>query len=270
MVAASLLGAFLGLNRLYAWVAWSPMSAAFAHAHLAAVGWAVMMVIGLSYRLLPMIVPAEMPKGPVLALSAILIEAGAVALAFSLITGRGQTMCGAVLIVLGLISFVIQMRRIVNHRLPKPAALPRPDWATWQALTAFVWLLVAVVAGLLLPCAEPDRIVRLAWIYGGAGLVGFLAQVVVGVQGRLLPLHSWYRMMERSDMRPPTRSAHTLANHRLATAIFLAWTLGVPLLLCGLTANVTHCIAMGGALLLAGVACNAVQMAIVAGARARR
>jgi hypothetical protein len=77
-------------------------------------------------------------------------------------------------------------------------------------------------------------------------------------------------MMERSDMRPPTRSAHTLANHRLATAIFLAWTLGVPLLLCGLTANVTHCIAMGGALLLAGVACNAVQMAIVAGARARR
>ena len=45
---------------LFGWFAWSPLSAAFAHAHLAAIGWAVMMVVGLSYRLIPMIVPAEL------------------------------------------------------------------------------------------------------------------------------------------------------------------------------------------------------------------
>lgn len=269
MLAASLVGTFLGLNRVHGWVAWSPVSAAFAHAHLAAVGWAVMMVIGLSYRLLPMIIPAEMPRGSALASSAILLEAGTSALACSLITGRGQTMWGAVLIVLAIASFVTQMRRMAIRTLPKPAALPRPDWATWQALMAFVWLLIAVVAGLLLPRAGPDRIVRLEWIYGGAGLVGFLAQVVVGVQGRLLPLYSWYRLMEHGGMRPPTRSAHTLANHGLAKAIFLAWTLGVPPLLWGLTANVAPWIAAGGALLLAGVVCNAVQMALVVRARPR-
>jgi hypothetical protein len=49
MILASMFGVLIGLNRMYGWLEWSPMSAAFAHAHLAAVGWAVMMVIGLSY-----------------------------------------------------------------------------------------------------------------------------------------------------------------------------------------------------------------------------
>ena len=38
------------------------MSAAFAHDHLAKIGWALMMAVGLSYRLLPIIVPAAMPR----------------------------------------------------------------------------------------------------------------------------------------------------------------------------------------------------------------
>ena len=37
-------------------------------------------------------------------------------------------------------------------------------------------------------------------IYGTAGLLGFLAQIVVGIQGRLLPLHGWYRVLvDRGD-----------------------------------------------------------------------
>lgn len=61
MLAAILLGIAIGLSRLFGWLAWPPMSAAFAHVHLAAVGWAMMMVVGLSYRLIPMILPAAMP-----------------------------------------------------------------------------------------------------------------------------------------------------------------------------------------------------------------
>ena len=49
MLLASLFGMLVGLNRIHGWFAWPPMSAAFAHAHVAAVGWAVMMVVGLSY-----------------------------------------------------------------------------------------------------------------------------------------------------------------------------------------------------------------------------
>jgi hypothetical protein len=52
IILASAFGIFVGFNRVHAWMPLSPISTAFAHAHLAAVGWAVIMVVGLSYRLI--------------------------------------------------------------------------------------------------------------------------------------------------------------------------------------------------------------------------
>jgi hypothetical protein len=110
-----------------------------------------------------------------------------------------------------------------------------------------------------LACGNGTLLVGLGWIYGTAGLAGFLAQVVVGIQGRLLPMYGWYRMLESGNLQPPARSAHTLASHGLAKAILLRWALGVPLLAVGLTAGLQLMIALGSAVLLAAVALNATQ-----------
>ena len=222
MLGAGVFGIVLGLNRIFGWFAWSPMSAAFAHAHLAAIGWAVMMVVGLSYRLIPMIVPAAMPTRTSMALSAVLLEAGILVLAIGLVRNSAATLPGAILILAGLGSFLAHVRDIVKRKLPPPAALPRPDWATWQTHVAFGWLLLAAITGLVLTLPVPLAwTVPLGWIYGTAGLLGFLAQVVVGIQGRLLPLHGWYRVLVSEGMRPPQRSAHSLASHRLSRWILL-------------------------------------------------
>lgn len=260
MLAASVLGMIVGMNRQFAWFAWPPMSSAFAHAHLAAIGWAAMMVIGLSYRLIPMILPAAMPAGSSLALSAVLLETGLGVLVISLIRGSAWTAAGAVVVVAGLTSFVAQVRRIASRRLPPPAALPRPDWATWQTLVAFAWLLVAAACGLVLSLPVPPAwLLGLGWVYGVAGLIGFLAQIVVGIQGRLLPLHGWYRAFAARGLRPPARSAHALASPLLSRAILAVWTPGVPLLTWGLVAGSPSLVSGGSALLLAGVGLNAAQ-----------
>jgi hypothetical protein len=264
MLLASLFGMVVGLNRIYGWFAWSPMSAAFAHAHLAAVGWAVMMVVGLAYRLIPMIVPAEMPNRPRMAASAVLLETGAIGLSVGLIARSAWTPLAALVIIAGVASFVAEVRQIVRRKLSPPPALPRPDWATWQTHIAFVWLLVAASTGLLLTLPlSPEWTIRFGWVYGTAGLVGFLAQIVVGIQGRLLPLYGWYRMMEGHHMQPPPRSAHTLASHGLARAILVTWTIGVPLLVLGLTSGSHATIALSSAVLLAGVTLNATQITTI-------
>ena len=260
MLLASGLGAVIAMNRQSGWLPWAPQPAAFAHAHLAAVGWAMMMVVGLSYRLIPMIVPAAMPAGSSMAASAILLQTGVAVLAVALVTGSRWTAVGALLIVTGLSSFVARVRSIVRRRLPPPAALPRPDWATWQTHVAFMWLLVAAVLGLLLAIPAQTRwTVELEWLYGTLGLIGFLAQIVVGIQGRLLPMHGWYRAFEAGGMQPPARSVHTLAHPPLTRLIFLMWTLGVPSLAAGLAATSRAATVAGSALLLAGVILNAVQ-----------
>jgi hypothetical protein len=262
---ASVFGMVIGLNRIHGWFAWSPMSAAFAHAHLAAVGWPVMMVVGLAYRLIPMIVPARMPNRSSLAVSALLLESGTIALAIALIARSIWSTLAAAIIIAGIASFIREVRQIIESRLPAPPALPRPDWATWQTHVAFGWLVTAAGAGMLLTLPLPVTwTVPLGWIYGTAGLIGFLAQVVVGIQGRLLPLHGWYRMMETRQMQPPERSAHTLASHRLAKAILIAWSIGVPVLAVGLACASHATVAAGCAALLAGVALNAMQLVTIA------
>jgi hypothetical protein len=260
MLGASGLGLIVGLNRVYGWYAWPPLSAAWAHAHLAAIGWVVMMVVGIGYRLIPMILPAAMPTRSTLAVSAVLLEAGVLVLAAALLQQSAWAIAGGFLVVAGFASFAMQVHAMVGHRLPPPAALPRPDWATRQTHVALASVLIAAPAGLVLLLPIPETwIGRLAWIYGTFGLVGFLTQIVTGIQGRLLPMHAWYRAFEAGGLQPPTQSAHVLASQTLSKYACITWGIGVAVLAAGLAAQVHATISTGAALLLAGVVLNLAQ-----------
>ena len=127
VLAATALGILIGLNRSRGFLGGSALAAMFAHVHLAAVGWAMMMVIGLSYRLIPMILPAAMPTGRSLAASAVFIEVGLAVLTLTLLSGWSFAWAGALLILAGLASFVAQIRKTVARRMPRPPALPARD-----------------------------------------------------------------------------------------------------------------------------------------------
>ena len=258
IVLAAVLGIVLAFDRAYGLLGIAPLSGALAHAHLAAIGWPVMMVVGLAYRLVPMFLPARMPVGRGLATSAILIELGLGLLVVALLAGSRWLPLGALLITAGMASFVQRLRATVRQRLPRPPALPRRDWSTWQTHVAFAWLLIAIGLGLALT-VEPAgaRQVRWGWAYGVAGLMGFVAQIVVGIQGRLVPLYAYYRAMAARGGRPPERAANQLPSATFARPIFLAWTAGVPWLAWGLVTGHQGAIAAGSAVLLVGLTTGA-------------
>jgi hypothetical protein len=254
MMLAAAFGIFIGFNRSHGWLPISPLAATYAHAHLAAVGWVTMMVVGLGYRLIPMMIPAPMPAGNRLAASAVLLEAGLVVVMCALMWRSAWLPLGAALIAAGLISFIVQVRATVQHALPRPPALPSRDWSVWQAHAALFWLLVAVVCGLASSVGAPDvhRTIW-NWYYGVAGLVGFLAQMVVGIQGRLVPMYAWYRARAARGGLAPPRGANELPSAPMARSIFLTWAAGVPLLAWGLAHQHHLVIAAAAASLLCGV-----------------
>ncbi|HEY8550270.1 MAG TPA: hypothetical protein VIL35_09965 [Vicinamibacterales bacterium] len=252
---AAAIGILIGIDRTRGALRIPPLAATYAHAHLAAVGWVTMMVVGLSYRLIPMILPAAMPAGPGLAWSAVLMEAGVAVLAIAFLFAPSWTVAGAVLIAAGLGAFVRQIRETLRRRLPRPPALPRRDWSAWQTHTALLWLLAAVSIGCLLSIGIPSqRQAGLAWIYGVAGLVGFMVQIVIGMQGRLVPLYAWYRQFAALGGQPPDRAANGLPSAAFARAIYIPWALGVPLLAWGLAAGHHLLIRGAAAILSAGLA----------------
>jgi hypothetical protein len=260
VVAAAAFGMLIGFDRSRGFLTVSPLATMFAHAHLAAVGWVAMLVIGLSYRLIPMMLPAEMPSGRSLALSAILIEAGLVALTLRLMIDSTAIWLGASMIVAGLLAFLAHVRRMLARRLPRPPALPSRDWSAWQMHAAFAWLLIAVVSGVVLSIRAPEAYrLPLMWMYGVAGLVGFLAQMVAGMQGRLVPFYAWYLAYARSGL-PPAQAAHALPSPAFARAIFLCWTAAVPLLAWGLSQAHHFAIRAGALSLLAGLGLGATYM----------
>ena len=263
MLAAGVFGILIGLDRSRGFLALSPIDATYAHAHLASLGWAVMMIMGLGYRLIPMLLPSTMPKGRPLWLSAVLVESGLVLLVVNASTRWHLMPAGAMLIVAGLASFAVHIARSARARLPRPPSLPHRDWSLVQVRIAFAWLLVAVTLGLWLSLTPAGSSLALFWIYGTAGLLGFIGQMIAGMLGRLVPYYAWYRAMAaRGGARPPL-SVHALTSSPLALVVCATWGAGVPCLAFGLATGDLLLIRLGALLLLTGVLTGACQIVLI-------
>jgi hypothetical protein len=259
-IAAAAAGVLLGANKLRPFLPGFVLSNVAAHAHLAAVGFAVMTFMGSAYRLLPMMLPAAMPRGRLVWAGAALVGGGVWALFASLVAGLPLEGPSAVAIVAGLAVFASRVAWMLRHRRPPPAERARPDLATVHTFLAMAYLPIAAALGLVLAFTPPsDTRLRLILLYGVAGLVGFLAQVVVGVQARIVPLFAWlWGFADASyDRLPP--SMHGLGDRRLQAVVLLLWTAGVPALAYGFWTDATRWIAAGGWVLLVAVLLGAVQ-----------
>ena len=259
-LAAAAFGMLIGFDRSRGALGLSSIAAVYAHAHLAAIGWVMLMVIGMSYRLLPMMLPAAIPAGRALYVSAIAIEAGLAVVFAALLRGADWLPAGAVLIVAGLASFVVQVRKILRARRPRPPALPSRDWSTWQTYAAMGWLVVAASCGVALSVGSyGEWRGTVAWVYGVAGLVGFLSQMVAGVQGRIVPWYAWYRARALGGTMPLV-AANALPSARYARVVFAGWAIGVPLLAAGLAADGTGPIRTGALAMLVGIVTGAAHI----------
>jgi hypothetical protein len=264
MVLAVALGVLAAIHKVAPFARVFQLDLVFAHAHLAALGWGAMMVVGAGYRMLPMILPAAMPRGAAAYASALLLEAGTLGLAVSFLTGgRGLTLAAG-LAVAGLAAFLSRVVWMLRHRRPGPTELRRPDWGTAHALQAMICLVAACGLGFYLSVAErSETTLALASVYGVLGLVGFLSQIVVGVESRILPLFAWlWGFADRAHAEMPP-SLHTASLRPVQALIFFLWAVGVPLLAFGLGTDRIASLRLGTAALLAAVLAGFANTVIV-------
>ena len=264
VILAAGLGALLAVNKVSPILAVKHLDAVFAHAHLAALGWGTMMVMGAGYRILPMILPAAMPRGLWLYASALLLEGGTLGLVWGFFNGgRGLAVSGT-LAVAGISSFLSRVVSMLRHRRPAPTELRRPDWSVAHAILALACLMGACGLGLYLAVAETsDETLALAPAYGVLGLVGFLSQIVVGVLGRVLPLFAWlWGFSDRAYAESPP-SLHRAPVRSLQASGLALWTAGVPLLAVGLAADHPAVVSAGAAALFIAVCAGFANAVVV-------
>ena len=254
LLLAGTVGVLIAIDKVTDVLPGYALSNVYAHAHLAAVGWASMMVVGIGYRLLPMVLPSAVPRGRGLYGSAILLEAGLIGLVVTLVTGWPGAPVFAFAIVIGFLVFLGQVVWMTRHRRTPPAARARPDFGAIQAGHALVYLVLAAGCGVLL-VARPisASTPALAMLYGVFGMVGFLAQLVVAMELRLLPLLAWYAAFAARGFTAPDLSTHVLPAQPVAAVAFAGWVVGLPVLASGLAMDRPAWVAAGAGLLLVAV-----------------
>lgn len=123
---------------------------------------------------------------------------------------------------------------MASHPSRRQLGAVQPDYSVLHATAAGIWLIAAIVMGLvLLIVPTSERSLRLAMAYGVAGLVGFLSQLILGMEIRLLPMYAWYWRFADTGFKGPVPAPQTMGSQAIRRAVFWAWTAGVPLLAAG-------------------------------------
>jgi hypothetical protein len=256
------LGVVLGLNKVSPFLPVHHLQAVYAHAHLAGLGFATMIVMGAAYRLLPMMLPAAMIGGQGPLLSATLVQIGTLGLVASFfLDGLGQR-ASALLAAAGVLVFLFHVGTMIGRPRPAPPERPRPDFPVIQALMALANLALTTVIGLVLALSPThDAASPLALAYGALALVGFLGQMVVAVQQRLLPLAAWLWAYAGSGYRETPPSLHAAPGRLLPGVVAAGWGLGAPLLAAALAFEWLPGLRVAALLLLGGTVIHGVGLA---------
>jgi hypothetical protein len=232
------------------------------HLHVALVGWALLVVVGMSRRLLPMFLLSHGVGDRWSRVAVALLSAGTTTLGLGLArTSDPLAWGGAALLVGGVAAFLVQARLYFRHRVRR-----RLDAGLRFAATALVFLGVAAAAGpavLAVGATTP----RLATAYLLAGLLGGIVLYVVGHFYKIVPFLAWIARYHGRVGREPVPTIADLYSSRVATVQWLLMTAAVVALVAGTMAGHAHCTRAGAALFALAVGLFASQVARVASTR---
>jgi hypothetical protein len=231
------------------WMAWRQ-----AHLALAVVGWATTLVVGVGTRMLPMVLPAAVPPGPVVATVASLLGLGTPILAGGWIYAPATVPFVAWLPLAGMLGWVILVAWMLAHPRAPARELPQPDAARWLAIGATAGLALAIpLAGALAHGVGPatGSPASLPLVAGVLLLLGFLGATILAVELRLLPTVAWVLARRRLGYEVAFPSAHRLPSAPLAWSSTLAMGLAVALLTAGAWQGSPGAIRAGALALLA-------------------
>jgi hypothetical protein len=229
------------------------------HLHVAIVGWALMMIVGVSHRLLPMFLLAHGADTRWTKRSLASLGVGVLALGIGLASGRVAIMwTGVAALEAGVACFLYQAFSFYRVRVRK-----KIDVGMRFAATALAFLATAAVLGPFV-LARGDRHARLATAYVAVGLLGGIVLYVAGFFYKIVPLLAWtvhYRDQMGKE-RVPTVAE--MFSARVAHMQLAAMASGVTLLGGGLGAGSSIVTRAGALLFASGVALFASQIIRVA------
>lgn len=185
-----------GLRTLARFMArFDQISTMHAHAHLGAIGFFTLLIVGVSYKLIPMFTLSEVQNKRRAALSVALLNVGLLGSFLTILLRSPWKIVFAAVILGALAVYGWELRAILRAR--KRAGL---DWGLKSFLTAVGML--APVSLLSLVLAWPGlplnaRTGQLENLYGFLGFVGVVTFAIIGMLYKIVPFLAWFGVYSR-------------------------------------------------------------------------
>ena len=232
------------------------------HLHVAIVGWLLIMIVGVSHRLLPMFLLSHGADTSWTRRALALLASGVVALGTGLALQQPvAAWSGAVLLLAGLGCFFRQAHAFYRGRVRK-----KIDVGMRFAATALVFLGTSALLGLTVLATGASH-PRLATAYVTVGLLGGIVLYVIGFFYKIVPLLAWTARFRGRMGKEPVPTVAQLYSARLAHVQLGLMAGGVVILTAGIATGSAHAARCGALLFLSGVLVFIAQLGRVARGR---
>ncbi|MFA3781492.1 cbb3-type cytochrome c oxidase subunit I [Melioribacteraceae bacterium 4301-Me] len=159
------------------------------HAHVAFIGWVSMVVMGVTYKLIPMFTLSHNFKLTLAKIAFVLINIGL--LGISTIMHYSETTIFyyifVPLIAVGIILFLFQVLEIFKKRIRK-----KFDVGIKFSSFAYIILGITTLLGTVIAFIDYQSIINLTLIYGYIIIFGYLSMLIVGQMYKIVPFLVWY------------------------------------------------------------------------------
>jgi hypothetical protein len=202
-----------------------PIAQMHAHAHLGGVGFFLLTLVGVSYKLVPMFVLSEIQNVRRARWSLRLINTGLIGLILTMLVRSSGEAAMASIVIVGVILYALEMCAILRAR--KRRFL---DWGLRYFLTGLALLLpLCALAVVLCWPSLPVTVftTQLENVYGFVALMGLITLALMGMLYKILPFLVWYARYSREIGRRKVPALADLYSARLQIA-------GYPLFILGL------------------------------------
>lgn len=243
LLATTLLGGLMAVNRVVAILGGDVQRMLYAHAHLAGIGWVSMMILGVGYKLIPMFSLGELGDERIARWQFWLLNGGVIGLAISLVLGSRSTPAFGLLIAAAIGLFVWKMIAVLRE-----SRRPKLDWGLWHAVSALIYLAVASLMGLWLASGwglSPGVGPRLAFAYAALALLGWMSVMIIGMTYKILPFLVWHHRYSDFVGLRPVPTATEFVGEDLPLVGFWMLHCGIPTLAIGLLVQSAPVIQVG-------------------------
>lgn len=188
-------GLFLAASKNWNIISFQPLAAMHAHAHLGVVGVFVMMIVTVSYKLVPMFTLSELRNERRAWWSIALLNLG-LAATFTVILDQSPFKpVAAAVIIAGLVLYGIEIKAILRARNRRAL-----DWGMRYFLTAIVLLVPLSILALVLSWSRlpvTAFTMQLESVYGLLALAGLVGLAILGMLYKIVPFLVWFHSYSR-------------------------------------------------------------------------